>query len=215
MQSCFITFEGGEGAGKSTIIDRLYKDLASRFSSSVILTREPGGTKLGEEIRKLVLNHRYESKVSNEAELCLFLAARAQHIQEKIIPALRSDKIVLCDRFNDSSVVYQGYARGLGLEKALSYSKLVLNGLEPDLTIYLDIDPEIGLKRAKSLSAKPKYDRIESEHIEFHEKIREGFYLLSKKFSNRFAIIDASLSINEVYDKVYAKVEELLISFGW
>ncbi len=214
MQSCFITFEGGEGAGKSTIINRLYKYLASRFSSSVVLTREPGGTKLGEAIRKLLLTP-HEHKISNEAELCLFLAARAQHIQEKILPALRNDKIVLCDRFNDSSVVYQGYARGIGLEKALSYSKLVLNGLEPDLTIYLDIDPETGLKRAKSFNSKSRYDRIELEDIEFHEKIREGFYLLSKKFTNRFTIVDASLSINEVYDKVYTKVEELLISFGW
>lgn len=188
----FITFEGGEGAGKSSLIESIKANL-SKKNLNLVFTREPGGTSFGEEIRNLLLKNRVE-KVSSKAELCLFLASRAQHIQDVIIPALKANKIVLCDRYNDSSVAYQGYARGLGIEEVLSFSSYIIEDAQPDLTLYLDIDPQIGLSRVKS-----KYDRIESEKITFHQKIREGFLQLAKKFPQRIKIVDASRSKEEVF----------------
>lgn len=188
----FISFEGGEGAGKSSLIEDI-KTFLLKKRSNLIFTREPGGTKFGEEIRNLLLKDRKE-KVSAKAELCLFLASRAQHIQDVIMPALLDGKIVLCDRYNDSSIVYQGYARGLGIEEVISFSSYIIEKALPDLTLYLDIDPIIGLARVKS-----KLDRIESEKISFHQKIREGFLLLAKKFPERIKVIDAKQSKEEVF----------------
>ena len=136
-------------------------------------------------------------ELSSHSELCLFLASRAQHIKEKIIPALNEKKIVLCDRFNDSTVAYQGYARGLGMDAVQKFCDFVCEGLSIDLTFYLDLDPSIGLKRIKSGQA---YDRIESEHISFHQKIREGFLLLAKKYPERFVVIDAGASFEKVFE---------------
>jgi dTMP kinase len=188
----FITFEGGEGAGKSSLIEAIKTQLQKK-DLNLIFTREPGGTKFGEEIRDVLLKNRKE-KVSPKAELCLFLASRAQHIQDVILPALSEGKIVLCDRYNDSSIAYQGYARGLGVDKVISFSSFIIENALPDLTLYLDIDPLVGLSRVKS-----KYDRIESEKISFHHKIREGFLVLAKKYSNRIKILDASKSKEVVF----------------
>ncbi len=188
----FITFEGGEGAGKTTLIESI-KTYLLKKNLSLVFTREPGGTSFGEEIRKLLLKNRKE-KVSSKAELCLFLASRAQHIQDVIMPALSEGKIVLCDRYNDSSIAYQGYARDLGIEEVITFSSYIIEKAIPDLTLYLDIDPLIGLSRVKS-----KYDRIESEKISFHQKIREGFLILAKKYPNRIKILDANKSKEEVF----------------
>lgn len=189
----FITFEGGEGAGKTSLIERIKTYLLNK-KLNLVFTREPGGTLFGEEIRNLLLKDRKE-KVSAKAELCLFLASRAQHIQDVIIPALSKGKIVLCDRYNDSSIAYQGYARGLGIEDVINFSSYIIEKAIPDLTLYLDIDPQIGLSRVKS-----KYDRIESEKISFHQKIREGFLLLAEKFPDRIKILEASKSKEEVFE---------------
>lgn len=195
----FITFEGGEGAGKSTLIDKISEFFQGK-GYSILKTREPGGTVLGEKIRDLLLD-KAEYKMSPYAELCLFLSSRAQHIKEVILPAINSNKIVLCDRFNDSSVVYQGYARNLGMDSVETFSSFICEGLKPDITLYLDIDPTVGLKRAQKVpirNSRNGLDRIEAEHISFHQKIREGFNLLLKKEPGRFFKIDASLSKEQV-----------------
>lgn len=198
----FITFEGGEGAGKSSLIESIKKYLDSK-ALEYIVTREPGSTELGEHLRELVLQEKKGKKISsstsasmsNKAELCLFLASRAQHIKEVIIPALEEKKIVLCDRYNDSSIAYQGHARGLGISEVIEFSSFIIEGAIPDLTLYLDIDPKIGLSRVQT-----KLDRIESEKFEFHEKIREGFHVLAEKFPERIKIIDASKSFDDVFE---------------
>lgn len=187
----FITFEGGEGSGKTTLIENINNAFLSK-NLATIVTREPGGTKFGEHVRKLLLDQSDE-KITSKAELCLFLASRSQHIQDVILPNIKSNKIVLCDRFNDSSIAYQGHARGLGIESVIKFSSYILEDLEPDLTFYLDIDPKIGLSRVKG-----NLDRIESEALSFHEKIREGFHILAKKYS-RIKMLDATKSPEEVY----------------
>jgi len=204
-EGLFITFEGGEGAGKSTLIEEMAMQLAST-GYEVLKTREPGGTKLGEHVRQILLQHSHE-KVSVYAELCLFLASRAQHISEVIGPALEARKIVLCDRFNDSSVAYQGAARGLGMEKVAAFCDFISEGLEPQLTLYLDIDPELGLSRAKKSRAQ---DRIESETLAFHSKIREAYLSILKESPRRFHRLDASKAPIEVFNEAMKQVNPLL-----
>jgi dTMP kinase len=190
----FITFEGGEGAGKSSLIEEVARQLASE-GYSVVKTREPGSTHLGEHIRSILLNHSSLS-VSPYAELCLFLAARAQHIQEVIAPSLEKRKIILCDRYNDSTIAYQGAARGLGLEKVERICNFICQGLQPILTLYLDIDPAVGLSRARGDTpqgaGEHDLDRIESEGIPFHSLIREAFREIHEKDPYRFRLLDAS-----------------------
>lgn len=195
MKGLFVTFEGGEGAGKSTLIRGINDELA-KMGFSLVLTREPGGTELGEEIRKIVLSHKDDTIFSPLAELALFLASRAEHVEEVILPALSQGKIVLCDRFSDSSVAYQGYARGLGMEKVEEMTLFMAKDLEPDVTFYLDIDPKLSM--ARRMCRKEKKDRIEKQSFAFHEKVREGFVLLSKKYPSRLHLIDATLSPKQV-----------------
>jgi len=203
-QGLFITFEGGEGAGKTTLIEEIARQLGAE-GYTVLKTREPGGTKIGEHIRALLLQHT--EPVSPYAELCLFLASRAQHILEVIGPALEDRKIVLCDRFNDSSIAYQGAARGLGMEKVAEFCEFVSQGLQPNLTLYLDIEPELGLSRAAKIRAQ---DRIESETVAFHTKIREAYLNIHRANQKRFRLIDATLSPERVFQEAMKMVHPLL-----
>jgi dTMP kinase len=203
-QSFFITFEGGEGAGKTTLINEIEKQVIA-LGYSVLKTREPGGTKIGEEIRAILLNGN--ENLSPYAELSLFLAARAQHIFEVIGPALEEGKVVLCDRFNDSSIAYQGVARGLGMQKVEEFCEFISQGLKPHLTIYLDLDPELGLNRAAKVR---KQDRIESESVVFHGKIREAYMAIHKAEQHRFRLIDATLPPNRVLSEAMRLINPLL-----
>ena len=191
MKGLFITFEGGEGAGKTTLIEGIKQNVSSSFE--VVQTREPGGTKLGEKIRELLLVPQ-DVSVASRAELALFLASRAQNIQECILPALKAGKMVLCDRFNDSSYAYQGIGRDLGLEEVQRVANFFCQDLVPDLTFYLDLDPNVGFKRVNSRSL----DRIESEKITFHQKVREAYHLLAKQEPNRLHILNANQSPEDV-----------------
>lgn len=191
----FITFEGSDGAGKSTLMQRIEQELASK-GQEVISTRAPGGTSLGTEIRELLLTHKLDRNVSPQTELLLFLADRVQHIHEVILPALQAGKVVLSDRFNDSTIAYQGYARGLGVKFTEDLCNTVCENLKPDITFYLDIDPELGLQRVKKLGAR---DRMESEKLEFYEKVRAGFLLLAEKEPSRIHILDAHQTADEVF----------------
>lgn len=200
----FITFEGGEGAGKTTLINELSKKL-NELGLRVIITREPGGTKLGEEVRSILLDHNEDMPICPRAELCLFLASRAQHVEEVIAPSIEEGKIVLCDRFHDSSVAYQGVARGLGKDSVFRFSSFSAKELKPNLTFYLDVDPKVGLKRGSQ-----KHDRIESEDISFHESIRKAYLDLAKEDPTRLHVIDALQSPKEVSKLAFMIIEEHL-----
>lgn len=196
----FISFEGGEGAGKSTLIQKIFEELKRR-NQPVLLTRAPGGTMTGDLIRHLLLHHD-EKDISSRCELFLFLADRAQHVKEIILPALQSQTTVLCDRFNDSTVAYQGGARGLNLDWVRKLCHFATDNLEPDLTLYLDIDPREGLKRVQRSK-----DRIEKENIEFHQKIRAGYLEIAKKEPKRFHVLDASKSPDIVFSQALALLD--------
>lgn len=191
----FITFEGAEGSGKSTQIKRAEAYLKEKGHSVVIL-REPGSTRISEAIREVILNKEFKEMSSN-TELLLYLAARAQLVHEKIWPAMKAGKAVICDRFEDSTWAYQGYGRGFDLKTIDKVSfELVRCDLKPDLTVLLDIDPEKGMKRGG------RHDRMEKQSIQFHRKVREGFKDIARKNPKRCVVIDASQPLGVVTEKV-------------
>lgn len=188
----FITLEGPEGSGKSTQV-RMLSDFLGSKGINYILTREPGGTDLAEKIRSILKNISLNKVLSLKTEALLFQAARAQHVFEKIRPALDQNKVVICDRFADSSTVYQGVARGLGKAEVEALNKFSTDSLTPDLTLLLDIDPNIGLSRAHIReNCSIQKDRFEEQDLAFHIKIRESFLKLAADNPERFRIIDAS-----------------------
>lgn len=195
-----ITFEGGDGAGKSSLIDQLSEFFREK-NIPFLKTREPGGTALSEEIRNLIL-HR---DMCPYTELALYLASRAEHTDKVLFPALQEDKIVLCDRFHDSTLAYQGYARGLDVEKVKQLCLFLSQNLVADITFYLDIDPETGLQR---VSYEKSPDRLEKEKIDFHRAIRKAFLKIAEQESQRFCIIDASVSKKEVFFKALDYLKE-------
>jgi dTMP kinase len=205
-QGTFITFEGGDGAGKTTLIQKIFGYL-ERLGYDVAQTRAPGGTVLGQQIRNLLL-HTHDAPLSKRCELLLFLADRAQHVDELILPHLKQKKIVLCDRFNDSTIAYQGGARGLTESLVRKLCDFACDGLKPDLTLYLDLDPKIGFQRAQK--AGMVKDRIESEALAFHQKIRKTFKQIAKKEPKRFIIIDASKTADQVYAQAKVYIDALL-----
>jgi dTMP kinase len=192
-EGLFITIEGGEGCGKTTIANQLAQELEGR-GYTVLKTREPGGCPLAEEIRKLLLDPNQKFPISDKAELLLFLTSRVQHFEECIKPALYHGKIVLCERFNDSTIAYQGCARGLGMDYVEKLCDLIVDG--PDFTLLLDVDPTEGMRRIKELKKKP--DRIEQENIQFHREVRRGYLHLADEHPNRIEVLDAALPVDEV-----------------
>ncbi len=200
----FVTFEGGEGAGKSTLACRL-RDALKADGFEVVFTREPGGTSFGEELRKMLLH--YKGEVASRAELFLFLSARIQHIEEVIKPALSRGAIVLCDRFTDSTIAYQGEARGLGVDYVASCSSLALGGFEPDLTFYVDIDPKAGLLRTLKRQSNEKFDRLENESLQFHEKVRRGFQKQADAHSNRIITLDGTQTPEVLFQQAYPTIK--------
>lgn len=190
----FITFEGADGCGKTTQLN-LLRDYLEKSGYEVILTREPGGKGLGEKIREILLN--YDGEVSDRCESFLFLADRAQNIDTIVKPAVQSGKIVLCDRHTDSSVAYQGYGRGLDIDRINMLNNLATNGIKPDLTFVFDIDTKTSMQRVGS-----DKDRMESAGMEFHTKVRNGYLELAKKEPHRIKVIDAAKSIDEVHNEV-------------
>ncbi|MGD9605433.1 MAG: dTMP kinase [Bacilli bacterium] len=194
----FITFEGGEGTGKTTIIDTLIKDLWD-LGYDVVKTREPGGSKIAEEIRKVILSVE-NTAMDYRTEALLYAASRRQHLREVIIPHLEQGKIVLCDRFLDSSLAYQGYARQLGIKEVYEVNQYATEGLLPDLTFYIDIDPEIGLSRIQK--AHRNVDRLDLEKTEFHLQVRKGYLEVAKMFPKRIMTINGNRPIAEIYQEI-------------
>ncbi len=194
-----IAFEGGEGAGKTTVLNKIAQ-LLMMDEFEVVKTREPGATALGEEIRSLLLESGRALTISNKSELLLFLAARAQNLEEIIRPALERGAWVLCDRFNDSTIAYQGWARGIGIAEVENLCSWVCGDIVPDLTFYLKVDPAVGLERTQNVS---QLDRIEAERGEFHLKVEEGFRQIALLHPDHFTFIDASRSMGEVASDVW------------
>ena len=205
MRGKFITIEGTDGSGKSTQIE-LLMDYLKKKGADVIFTREPGGTQISEKIREIILDVD-NSEMTGITEALLYAAARSQHVEEKIIPALEAGKIIVCDRFVDSSIAYQGAARGLGAEKIMGINEAALHGIIPDMTLFFDLSPEKGILRKKNERA---LDRLEKEKMDFHEKVYEGYKNLCKKYPERIKPIDADRSIDEVHSEVIEVIDGLL-----
>ncbi|MCE5293141.1 MAG: dTMP kinase [Chlamydiales bacterium] len=205
----FVTFEGGEGAGKSTLVRRLQEAL-QKESYEVVVTREPGGTSFSEEVRNLVLHRK--GTMHPRSELFLFLASRIQHLEELIKPALMRGAIVLCDRFSDSSVAYQGEARGLGMEYVSSCCTLATGGMQPDLTFYVDLDPKIGLMRMhqRQASTNEAPDRLENEALIFHEKVRTGFQKIAQANPSRIKTLDGNQTPDDLFTTAYTHLKQAL-----
>ena len=207
----FITFEGGDGTGKSTQVHLLEHYLVAQ-GKTCLTTREPGGTSLGQLLRQIVLES--DSSISSQTELFLYLADRAQHVQEVILPAMAQSKIVLSDRYGDSTVAYQGYGRGIDLQLLLRLNEIASGGLKPDITFLLDCPVELGLSRTvqrKSGASKLKgNDRFENENLEFHKKVRQGFLELARVETARFHIVDASRSEQQVFAAIKEVIDRRL-----
>lgn len=207
--SLFITFEGPEGSGKTSVLKKISERLIEK-GYPLVLTREPGGVKISEEIRNVILN-KENTMMDARAEALLYAASRRQHLVEKVWPNLKNNKIVFCDRYIDSSLAYQGAARGLGVEEVLAINLFATENTLPDLTLLFDINPEIGLKRIAA-NANREINRLDLEKIDFHIKVRNGYLDLAKRYKDRFVTIDASLPLEEVvelaYQAIIKKIEE-------
>lgn len=205
MKGIFITLEGGDGSGKSTQI-HLLKDYLIEKGYEVVLTREPGGTVISEAIRGIILNKEF-MEMSDMTEALLYAAARAQHVHEFIRPHLQQGKIVICDRYVDSSIVYQGFARGLGQEQIQNINDHATGGLTPNLTILLDLDAAHGISRKKN---QQDLDRLELQKLDFHQKVAVGFHKLADQNQDRFLVIDAMQEIESIHQQVTKRVMELI-----
>lgn len=207
MSGIFITFEGGEGSGKTTIASLVEQKLTQE-GYKVILTREPGGVEIAEKIRDIIVDPK-NIKIDRKTEALLYAASRRQHLVEKVIPALENDYIVICDRFIDSSLVYQGLARGIGIDEVYEMNLFATENILPKRTLFFDIKPEDGLKRVYANKDR-EINRLDLEKIDFHQKVYEGYLSLCDKYSKRIVKIDASQDIEGVFNQVIEKIKEVL-----
>lgn len=220
----FISLEGIEGCGKTTQAELIKSHLEEK-GFSVVLTREPGGTEIAEQIRQILSDSKNKA-LTSRAELFLFLAARAQHVEEIIKPALKEGKVVISDRFSDATLAYQGYGREIDLNLIDELNRIATGGLEPKLTILLDLPPEAGLTRVKISRNLVKiskhftdvhkrrivvFDRIESEELEFHQRVREGYLALARQFPERIKVVKADGPIEEIFETVKGLIESILV----
>ncbi|MCR8636083.1 dTMP kinase [Paenibacillus radicis (ex Xue et al. 2023)] len=195
----FFTVEGCEGAGKTSVITLASEYLASK-GYEIVTSREPGGIEIAEQIRSVILDKK-NTLMDGRTEALLYAAARRQHLVEKIVPSLLAGKIVICDRFIDSSLAYQGYARGLGIQEVLAINNFAIDNVLPDLTLYLDVDPQVGLKRIHAHEDR-EINRLDLESLAFHQQVREGYLEVEKLFPNRIVKVDANHHIEEVFERV-------------
>jgi len=196
----FITFEGPEGAGKTTVIQKIAERLAEK-NIDVLATREPGGIEIAEKIRTIILNPAHTA-MDERTEALLYAAARSQHYFEKVQPALDVGKLVICDRFIDSSLAYQGYARGIGVDEVLSINEFAIGKKLPDMTILFDIAPEVGLARIYATGDR-EVNRLDVESLTFHQKVREGYLQLVERYPERIRIVNADQDIDSVVEDVW------------
>jgi len=198
----FITLEGPDGAGKSTQVENI-KSYFENAGREVVVSREPGGTPISEKLRNIVLDNG-NAEMDDITEMFVYAAARAQHVSEKIRPALDKGSVVVCDRFVDSSIAYQGYGRNLG-DQVAEVNRYATGGLEPDVTFFMDLDPEIGRSRI----GKDVRDRLEQQKLDFHYRVYEGYKAICEKYPERVVRIDATRTIDEIKEDIYSKLEDL------
>lgn len=203
----FITIEGPEGSGKSTVANSIVRRL-EQLGYDVVHTREPGGTPIAESIRNVILD-KNNTNLDARAEALLYAASRRQHLVEKVWPALKEGKIVICDRYLDSSLAYQGGARGLGVDNILNINMFATEGTFPDVTLLFDITPEEGLKRIAA-NANREVNRLDLEKIDFHHKVRQTFLELADKYKDRYIIIDASKPLENVVEQAWEQIKKKL-----
>lgn len=205
--SIFITLEGPDGSGKTTIAKMVVETL-EKLGYQVVFTREPGGISISEQIRDIILN-KENTEMDGRTEALLYAASRRQHIAQKILPALKENKIVICDRFLDSSLAYQGVGRGIGIDEVLSINQFAIDNTMPDLTIYFDISPEVGIQRINS-NKNREVNRLDLEKLSFHHRVRNGYLELAKRFPDRYVIINAALPLEEVASNALKAIKERL-----
>ena len=205
--SLFITLEGPEGSGKSSVMEKVYERLLSE-GYEIVKTREPGGTPIGEQIRNVILNQD-NTKMDIRTECLLFAASRRQHLVEKIWPSLKQGKLVFCDRYLDSSLAYQGYARKLGINNVLNVNLFATENTYPDLTLFFDVAPEIGLERINK-NHNREVNRLDVEKLEFHKNVYQGYITLLNMYPERIKRIDASKPFNEVVEDTYNLIKGYL-----
>ncbi|MFI8709973.1 dTMP kinase [Bacillus sp. NPDC077411] len=208
MKGLFVTIEGPEGSGKSTLITKLLPYFEKK-KQKVVVTREPGGIVISEEIRT-ILHKKEHTMMEARTEALLYAAARRQHLVEKVMPALEDNYIVICDRFIDSSLAYQGYARGLGVDKVFEINRFATEDCMPDITIYLDIEPGVGLARIKK-DGNREVNRLDLESMEFHERVREGYLQLVDRFADRIVVVNADQPMEAVVEEVTQLIEQKLL----
>ena len=207
MPGLFITMEGPDGAGKTTVIEKLIPLLEERTNVTITSTREPGGSRIAEDIRQIILDvQNVEMDVRTEA--ILYAAGRRQHLKDRILPNLEKGNIVFCDRFVDSSLVYQGVARGIGVEEVAQLNHFATDGLEPSTTLYLDVPAEVGLERIHKARGNRQFDRLDQEGLSFHTMVRNGYLELVEKYPERIVSIDATKSIEEVVEECFRVLVE-------
>ncbi|MNB99727.1 Thymidylate kinase [compost metagenome] len=204
----FITLEGGDGAGKTTVLGRVAAYLQNH-SMPYIITREPGGIEIAEKIRSIILDPAHTA-MDARTEALLYAAARSQHLAEVVEPALQQGLTVLCDRFVDSSLVYQGHARGLGIEQVRNINEFATGGRKPDLTFYLDVDPEVGLSRIAANQDR-EVNRLDLEKLDFHQKVREGYQLVVQSDPERVVVLDANRPIHMVEQDIVRTLKERIL----
>ena len=205
--SLFITLEGPEGSGKSSVMEKVYERLLSE-GYEIVKTREPGRTPIGEQIRNVILNQD-NTKMDIRTECLLFAASRRQHLVEKIWPSLKQGKLVFCDRYLDSSLAYQGYARKLGIDNVLNVNLFATENTYPDLTLFFDVAPEIGLERINK-NHNREVNRLDVEKLEFHKNVYQGYITLLNMYPERIKRIDASKPFNEVVEDTYNLIKGYL-----
>lgn len=202
MSGMFITFEGTDGSGKTSVIREVVRELEEGGRTDFVLTREPGGNRISEAIRDVILDDRF-TEMDARTEALLYAAARRQHLVETIVPALEAGKLVLCDRFVDSSIAYQGAGRSVGAADVHEMNRFATDGIEPDLTILLDIEPELGLERIRS-SRQDEVNRLDHEKMSFYHRVHDAYRKLAQENGQRIVTVDASGTPEEVTDEVRA-----------
>ncbi len=211
MRGLFITFEGPDGAGKSTQIKKLASYLEEE-GIPFLFTREPGGTDISDRIRSLLLDPDH-TEMKNETEALLYAASRAQHVREKIVPAVEEGKVVLCDRFVDASIAYQGYGLGINLDQIKQINKFATGGVSPDRTYMIDVPAEEGKKRLiERSSGQEGMDRIEQKQLDYHERVRKGFHAIYRENENRIALIDGVRPVEEIFAEIREDFTRILDS---
>ncbi|WP_339024517.1 dTMP kinase [Spiroplasma endosymbiont of Agriotes lineatus] len=208
----FISLEGTEGSGKTTV-GQMLKEKLRQENYDVILTREPGGVKISEKIREIILD-KENSEMDKWTEALLYIAARRQHTVEVILPALQDNKIVICDRFIDSTSAYQGLGRGLGIINLNDIQNTIIGNARPDLTIFFDLEPEIGLKRIKDFRMVSELNRLDLEQLDFHQKVYEGYRILLSQNPQRIKVINAKPDIKIVFKQVWVLVQKYLLALN-